>query len=104
VTHAGVDLGVMLAEAYERKWRLEREMSVCEAQIRTLASEILAAARTPPPPPVIEEPVLRVAGYVGGKTLEEQAEEAYANNHGKTFAWTPLADALHKIFPGERSL
>jgi hypothetical protein len=47
---------------------------------------------------------LRVAGYVGGKTLEEQAEEAYANNHGKTFAWTPLADALHKIFPGERSL
>lgn len=100
MTHAEVDLGVMLAEAYERKWRLEREMSVCEAQIRTLASEILAAARTPPVP---SEP-LRVAGYVGGKTLEEQAEEAYANNHGKTFAWTPLADALHKIFPGERSL
>lgn len=89
------NLGRLLAEAQRRKQGLETELTIVEAQIRTLTAEVLAEARRVPADPPTQ--VLRVAGYVSGRSLEEQAEDAYRLKRQGTQRWAPMAEQGHAV-------
>lgn len=78
------DKGVQLAEAQQQRQSLERELTIVEARIRTLAAEVLAEARRDRR---MERRSLRVPPYADGRPVEDHAEDAHVLINSPTVRW-----------------